>query len=389
VTVAEISAEQARAQLKASGTLLGRWQGPEQFDQTNFLALWVYNSRPFNMDRPIESMLLVLKYRLTVTVAPYVSVSPDAPQNFLQQIITQGQHKDYGGITPINMTGATAFMWPRLFQSTGADTIINGVRAAEPGRPYTSPFTGAIGTYDIVQTYHVPFGPMLGPGQSTKRVLTNFLLQPLDWNDAIRLQLRFGDASAFGDPTGATTAFAGFGGVGTPLLGVYFNYAILGDLRNQMRAGVMFRNEQALTTFQVVAANQRLQDLQHKITTNLVIKSGLGQAAGLTANVATFGSYSDVQLDRTRIVVDNKAIRDNQDNFVEKAFYERMFNTVHPTGHLVESFVDAQNPLNAYRGDGLPGGANFALYTDILTASANNRQNFVQEYCQGGPFPAR
>jgi hypothetical protein len=240
-----------------------------------------------------------------------------------------------------------------------------------------------------VQTWVLPFGPVLGTGTSSKRALTNFLLQPLDWNDSLRLQLKWGDASSFGDATGATVSFTGFGGAGSPTFGVHFNYAILGELRNRMRSGLVFRNENFLTQFVSAVSNTRLQDLQHQITTNVLVKTGLIQATGLTAGLTTFASLSDVQTDRIRVIVDNKAIRDNQDNFVAKAYYERMFGTVHPTGYFLSSFIDSQNPLTAFRGDGLAGGANFALFADILTASANNRQSFIQEYVQGGPFPAR
>jgi hypothetical protein len=384
-------AEQARQMLRASGVLLGRTQGPELFDSTTFAASGIYNSRPINIDRPISEGWFELRYRITVAGAPYAAVSPEAPQNFLQQIIINGQHRDFGGVVPINISGATAYAWPYLFTpgAGGGEIIINGVRAANPGRPFVSPFTGAVGTYDIIQTFRLPFGPCLGNATTAKRAAMNFLLQGLDWGNSLRLQLRFGDASAFGDPTGATVTFSGFGGAGNPTLNVHFVYAILGELRNRMRSGLVFRNENTLTTFTAAANNQRLQDLSHQITTNVVIKSGLVQATGLTAGVDTFASLSDVQLDRTQIIADNKAIRDNQSNFCSKAYYEGMFGGVIPTGYFVQSFIDSQNPLTAFRGDGLSGGAQFMLQSDVLTASANNRQKFVQEYIQGGPFPAR
>lgn len=387
----EQSIEQARAQLRASGVLLGRYQGPELFDSFTFTALQTYNSRPINIDRPIEGMWVELRYRVTVTVAPYAAVSPEAPQNFLQQILINGQHRDFGGVVPFNISGATVYAWPYLFNpgTAGGETIINGVRAANPGRPMVSPFSGAVGTYDIIQTYYLPFGPCLGRGTSSKRAMTNFLLQGLDWGNTLRLQLRFGDGSAFGDPTGATVAFSGFGGAGSATCNIHFNYAILGELRNRMRSGVVFRNENTLTQFVSAATNQRMLDLSHQITANVMVKSGVLQTTGLTAGVQTLASLSDVQLDRTQIIADNKAIRNNQSNFVSKSYLENFFGGVMPTGYFVQSFIDSQNPLTAYRGDGLSGGAQFILQSDILTANANNRQMVVQEYIQGGPFPAR
>jgi hypothetical protein len=214
-------------------------------------------------------------------------------------------------------------------------------------------------------------------------------LQGLDWGNTLRLQMIFGDASSFGDPTGATFALTGFGGVGGALCNVHFNYAILGELRNRMRSGVVFRNENTLTQFTAAATNQRLLDLSHQITANVVVKSGVLQAAGLTAGVNTLATLSDVQLDRTQIIADNKALRNNQSNFVSKSYMENQFGGVLPTGFFVQSFIDSQNPLTSFRGDGLSGGAQFILQSDILTANANNRQMVVQEYIQGGPFPAR
>jgi hypothetical protein len=53
------------------------------------------------------------------------------------------------------------------------------------------------------------------------------------------------------------------------------------------------------------------------------------------------------------------------------------------------SFVEGQNALLAYRGDGLAGGSQFQLQSDVIAASANNRQRYVQEMIYGGPFPAQ
>lgn len=387
----DLTPDQIRAMLAASGSLLGRFQGPEQLDLTTFALNGNYTSRPLNLTRPIESLMIYMAFRITVTVAPYASISPEAPQNLLQQIIVNGQHKDFGGITPINISGATAFQWPHLFQQTGCDCIINGVRQPDAGRPFLSSFAGNVATYDVVLCYTVPFGPMLGLGSSAKRTLTNFLMQPLDWNDSLRVQLRFGDASALGDPTGATVALGAFGtGAGTTgTMGIYANYSILGDFQNQMRTGVVIRNENFLTQFVANGNQQRLTDLQHQITSNVVVKSGTTQATGLTAGVTTFAALSDVQLEQTQIVVDNKPVRNNTVNLLYKAYQQRMMNGVIPEGYFVESFIESQNPLTAYRGDGLPGGSQFSLFSNIIAATANSRQNFVQEYILGGPFPAQ
>jgi hypothetical protein len=116
-----------------------------------------------------------------------------------------------------------------------------------------------------------------------------------------------------------------------------------------------------------------------------VIKSGLNQSTAAAPPV--FASLSDVQLDQTKIMVDNKPIRNNQNNLMFKNFAQSRFRTVHPQGYLVVPFVDSQNPMTAYRGDGLQGGSTFEVDSNIITANADNLQTMVQEMIYGGPLP--
>jgi len=119
-----------------------------------------------------------------------------------------------------------------------------------------------------------------------------------------------------------------------------------------------------------------------------LLKTGRIQAAGLTAGVDTLATLSDVQTENTQLVVDNKPLRNNQNNMVEKSYHQRMFNTVVPEGYFTLTFVDGGTSLLAYRGDKLPGGSQFNLQSNIITANANQRQRMLQEYILGGPFPA-
>jgi hypothetical protein len=112
------------------------------------------------------------------------------------------------------------------------------------------------------------------------------------------------------------------------------------------------------------------------------------ETGGQSAGVQTYESLSDTLLENKQVLVDNKPIRNNNDNIVQKVYYGGMLDTVQPQGYLNLSFVEGQNGLLAYRGDGLPAGSQFELVSDILAASANNRVALVQEMVYGGPFPS-
>lgn len=397
----QLSPAEFQRQQVAAATQLARFSWPELWFQQQTAITSTGGSTivspgiPLNLTRPIESLTLLLSFRVTVSVAPFTAVAPEAPQNFLQRIQLQGNHKDYGGITPFNVTGATTYALGRQFQlETGGGNYLiskNGgalTRANQPGRPFVSSFDGAVGTHDIIVAYHVPFGPSLAPGQAVRKQSTNYLLQPLDWGNTLQLQAFLGDATSFGDNTGATTVFAGFGGTGNPNLQVFANYSLLGTFQNKMqRSGVIMRNEQQLNNQTATGTAVLLSQLAHQITTSILLKSGSIQTV-LSAGVDTLASLSDLMLEATQLQVDNKALRNNISNFTQKAYAERMFNTISPSGYFPISFVDGGGSLLAYRGDKLPGGSQWNLVSNVITAGAAQRLRMLQEYCLGGPFPA-
>ena len=379
---------------KRAAAMIGRLQAPEVFFTGTFTpAQTLLIPRTLNLTRPLESLQIQLRFRLTVTVAAYTAVAPEAPQNILQKIIINGTHRAFGAVTPYNISGATMFAWQRIFQAVGGDALVsvNGgalTRLADADRPFVSGFAGTVATHDFIVTYILPTSPQLGIGQAAKRNLNGFLWMPQDWADSLQIQLQFGDATSFGDTTGATTALAGFGGTANPTIEIDANYSILGQAANSVKAGVVLRQENLLTGFTTVTQQNRLTALQKRITTSLVLKAGVNQAAALTtAGTQTFASLSDLQLDRTQIQVDNKPVRNVNSNLIEKAYYQKMFNTIIPGGYFLLSFVDAQNPILAYRGDQLSGGSTFEIISDVDEANAANLQTFVQEQVIGGDFP--
>lgn len=387
------------ARLQADATF-GRNQWPELFfnGTVNLATPQTFEvPRQLNLNRPLEELCVTLRFRVTVGVQPYDAVSPEAPQNMLQRVRVYGTHRAYGAVTPWLMSGATAFAYPRCFQGLpGNDCLIsvNGgplTRVADPDRPFASGFLGTVGTHDIVLIWNLPTGPSLGGlGQNVKRQASAFMWMPQDWGNTLQVELIFGDATALGTPNAATTtAFSAFGSAeGLPQVRINPNYQILGDYAQQVMSGIVIRQERNLTSFTAAATDTRLDFLQQQITSGVLLKSGT-TLTGSSPTVVTFGALSDLILESTQLRVDNKPVRNNQDNLTTKSYAQRQFATVVPEGYFTQWFTDAQQALTSYRGDLLAGGANFDLYTNILTTAAQQRFNYVQEQILGGVFPGR
>lgn len=393
--MADLTAQELLQNQIASASQLGRFGGPELWFSSNPIIgagvgkVQVVNPGPVNLTRPIEAFTIAVTFRLHITVAPYAAVAPEAPQNFLQNVTLQGQHqRGFGAQTPINMSGATIYALGQMTQfEDGSEYLINGVRGGNPGRPFTSAFTGAVGDHDITIFYQIPVSPQMGVGNALKRQSTNFLLQPADWGNTLQMTLQFGDQSSFGDATGATVAIQGPLGVGNPLVQVFANYALLGDYQTKLtRSGVVIRNEQFVPSLVAASNSTLLLSLAHQITNYVLIKTGDIQVTGLSGGVDTLATLSDIELEATQLQVDNKPIRNSISNGMMKSYLERMFNTVIPQGYQMLTFVDGQGILLAYRGDKLPGGSQLQVVTNVLTTGANQRQRVLQEYELGGPF---
>jgi hypothetical protein len=213
-----------------------------------------------------------------------------------------------------------------------------------------------------------------------------YLWQPQDWADSLQITLDLGDLSSFGTPAAMTTAtFTAFGsGAGSPTVEIYTQYAILGTFRpgTAFNTACVVRNEQTITAGMTgIASNVRIMPLQKQKTTNILVKTG-ALLAGTSAGVQVFASLSDVMLDKTLIVVDNKFIRNNLSNLASKENIGYSFTAIEPQGYLPFSFIDSQNPRTAFRADDpnvVGNGANFELDTDVLTAGAQQAVQVIQE----------
>jgi len=385
------------AQILARDSALGRYQGPEQFDirTVNLNTPQGVTLLPFSLKRPLESIQLILSGRVTVTVAPYTSVAPEAFQNLIQRIFLRGIHTKFGSQQPWDMSGASSFAYPLHFQAQGGSIFVsvNGgplSLVANPTSPFTSPFLGTVGTHDFIVVYQLPLAPILGTDQSAKRQETNYLFYARDWQDTLTLEMTFGDATALGDTTGATVAFTAFQSVtGTPTLATHVNYGLMGPYEAIAIPGFCSRNEQLLTTFTAAGTQLQLTNLQRMITNAVIVKSGVIQTTGITAGVQTFASLSDLILNRTQVQVDFNPIRRVDSNFIQRSYVNRMMCTQPIEGYYPLTFVESQNPLTAYRGDSPSiASATFALYSDVLTSNANQRIAVVQERVTGGYYPA-
>lgn len=394
--MASLSASQMAQARQASASVLGRFSGAEVFD-VRTVDLSAVNSiqyRPFNINRPLESVLVSMRFRCKVTVGAYTQVAEEAFANILQKIRLEGQHRDHGSLVLRNVSGASEFVDPLLTQRDAGNIQLISVggaaltQSARPGQPLDSAFTGAVAEHDVMLFWNMPVGPTMGIGSELKRWSSAFLLMPNDWQDTLTLTLDFGDKSALGDSTGATVAFTSYGAnTGLPEVSVHLCYSLLGPFAQSARAGICLRSERPLTGFSALASQTRLLSLDKRITTGVRVKSGIKETTLQSAGVTTFESLSSLLLDRTQIIVDNKPVRNITDDLVEKSRVCRQFNVPMIEGYHLLSFVDGQNPLLAYRADGLPGGSQYDLYTDVVTANANTLLMVMQEQIIGGPFP--
>jgi hypothetical protein len=370
--------------------VLGRFQGPEFFASTPHTGVVTQTLIPKNlsMNRPLAFLWLRWRGRVVIAGANYTAVAAEAPQSIINRIQVQGTFKGTS-LTPVSISGATAYALTRLFGVRGSSSYITtgGVttRQAELSVPLQQLGAnfGNTGTYDLDIWYCIPTFPIVS-GSSRAQNIVPYLWQPADWADSLQVTLQLGDLTSFGTPAAMTTAtFTAFGsGAGSPTVEIYTEYSILGPLRAGFRTAAVVRNENSITSgVTALATNVRLMPLQKQKTTNVIIKSGVN-LTGVTSGVNVFATLNDVTLDRTQILVDNKPIRNNLSNLAAKESIGYKFTTIEPQGYLPFSFIDSQSARTAFRAD-LPSvvgsGSDFGLYTDLIAANANTVINVIQE----------
>lgn len=373
---------------------IGRSQGPELWDTLTHTFATPGTLRPnrfLDCEIPISELLIVVSGRLVIGTADYSAVAIEAMRTLVERIIVRGRHERLGAQVLVDMSGATIFAWPRLFQSRGnlgfSGTTTTALDA-DLSIPAAADMAVSQATIDFELHYWIPFYPMVGGGRSSIMHQAPYYLRRKDWGDSLQLEIQMGDRTSLGTPAGGTTttwtAYASASG--TPTVEVYPIHSALGDFDDVPGRGYVVRVEDTVSPALVaVSGDMSLYQLRQAITTNIVVKSGVA-LTGTSAGVNVFASLSDRQLDRTQVIVNNKRIRNTGYNRATKAHQCLSWNTVQPEGYLVHSFVDGKSPQLALRAD--KAGGIRELRTQVLTASANNRQTVTQEQIIGGPFPA-
>lgn len=374
-------------------SLLGRNQGPEFFFQQPWTALNnVVIPKAINLNRPLERIMLDWQGRIAVGTANISPVFPESLQNLIQTFKLTGTHAAFKALTPINLTGADAFAWPKLFKPRGNSTYVNGALCDNLGIPAGFPAgTGFLGTtagspYDTEIIWNIPLTPVLPV--AAKVNLVPFYYQQKDWGDTLQMFLTFADATALGTLGTAVVTFTSFGsGAGTPQLFLFTNYEILGALAESISSAVVIRNTQNVPQSQITSAAatlQRLNLLQKQKTTNVLLKSGT-LAAGTSAGVSVYSTLLDNIFQQTQLIVDNKPVRNNFLNSAYKDYQAYSFDARWPQGYLDFSFIDSMNTLTAYPADQLAGGSVFELDSQVLTGGATNFAEVIQEQYLGVP----
>jgi hypothetical protein len=350
------------------------------------------------MVRPMGFMHFRWKGRIVIGVAAITNISPEAPQNIIQRLTVKGTHASLGNVTLYDGSGATLFAMGRAFGVRGNSVYINGVRQPEfqggttvaisgggASGTGTAATFGATGTYDLEIFYTLPFFPYFVPDSQASL----FLLNPAAWGQTINITLYTADQTAFGTQGTATFVFTSFGsGSGAPAVDIYTTFVQLGDFRNSIQQGVVTRNVSPVSSVLTTAGTQvRIIQLQNQRTTAVVLKTGT-TLAGTTAGVLSFGTLSESITEQVTIQVDNKLLRNLQNNDMTKEFYGFREETVQPIGYLGIPFDDgtpSNNAFAGYRGDKLPPGAQFNLLGNIANPAGTNTGEVVQEMILGEP----
>jgi hypothetical protein len=371
-------------------SLLGRNQGPEFYWQQAWSALGQgVIPKAINLNRPMERIHVVAKGRIVIATANMTSTAPEGlMQFFLQNLKLTGTHSQYGAQTPINLTGADLFAWPKLFRTRGCSLYINGTLVDPISIPAGLPAAtfGNTGTYDIEIHYNIPLVPVFPAAAKLNAI--PFLYMQQYWGNTLQLQYALGDTTVLGAAGSATFTTTAFGsGSGSPQLYFFTNYEILGSLADSISSAVVVRTSQQIQGG-ILTANaatpQRLVILQKYKTTAIVIKTGTA-LANTSAGTSAFATLSDTILEQTQIVADNKPVRNNFLNAAQKEYSAYAFDARYPQGYLVFPFTDSMNPQTAYPANKLSGGSMFEVDSQVVGAAGTNTGEIIQEYYLGIP----
>lgn len=382
-------AEQAAAH--TTQRQLGRFSGPEFFQSQAFAISTNPVIQPnVPIGEALESLLFVLRYRSVIAVNPYTAIASESPQSIITRILITGDSVKFGQQTLLDVSGATLFAYLRCFQSRGNSNYIGSTAAAYtrqtdlnvPNQQVVGTF-GQVGTADVETHIRIPFTPMGGPATRIQQM--RYALRPEDWKNGVKVQVFFGDNTAWGTlGAGTTNTLTAWGSAsGTPALSIYTNTVQLGNFRKSYPSAILLRSEQTVpagTT--AIGSNILLATLNKTRTSSILLKSGLS-LAGSPANV--YGTLSDLIFTNLQVRVNNNPIRNFQDWFAQKEYYGQQFSTILPGGYNLISFVESGNFDAYFDGTAIDAAAQFALYGNVTSAGSTQQLNYVQEQIVGNP----
>jgi hypothetical protein len=412
---------------------LGRDQGTELFFTQAATAVTqgtrtIFDlPKPFNINRPLRKIRIDAVITNAIATAGYSKISCDAPWSMLQNVRITGTHAQFGVLTPVNLSGRAIFLRgiTRSQQSSGAyakviTTSNNGLLASalvgnsfgqrlmnydgsagDAGSNTLVPFQSPLGiavTDGAIQTggpfsvfpnsinlylrFNIDVAPQFGPWSKLSKL--PFSWRPEDWADTLQMHLEFGDGNALGANALANVTQ-------TIAFNVYFVYDILGkDYVPKVSPAVLIQGEQGLALPSAGSNNFRLSALQKKKTLGVMLTTGIkSHQATIGPNVA-FDAMDDSAFDVTQAVVDGKPIHNNLSNPAYKEHLQEVYNHTFPQGVFLVDFAGPQNPLAAYPGDTVAGGASFELDTNApdpnaYLAGGNYLATMLQEWYVGTP----
>jgi hypothetical protein len=373
-----------------------RTSGPNQFDTETFpnngsaiIAGNINVQKNIPLLQPLAHVTFRLKLRLTVSVS-ITDCPPEAPQNLFSLIKLFGTHTTLGSETPFQVSGEIAGLLPGLLdRAKGAMTPlkINGTYYTydqiKSGIITPTFFSSGSSPYDIEFFWIIPTYLF---GSSDFNAL-QYLYDARSWGQTLQMQFQTRDAGAAGAfGTTGTKAVSAYGsGSGFPTLDILLDYANLGPaLDASIAKAVVVRNSQSITNYlaTTAGAGTRLLLMQNKKTTNVLIKTGTLE----TGSNNVYATLSDAILEQTQLAKNTTPIRNLQFNDMTDFFYCFRGARRHAPGYLLISATDgepANNPHANIRADLWSASTQFNLQSQVISGSASNIGEAMQEYIDG------
>jgi hypothetical protein len=368
-----------------------RTSGPNQFDTEVFplVAGQINVQKNIPLLQPLGHIVFRLRGRLTVSVS-ITDSPPEAILNLFSLIKLFGTHNTLGSEQPFQTSGEIAGMLPALLdRSKGIMTplSINGtyytydqIKAAVLTPTF---FSSGSSPYDFEFRWIMPtylFG-------SSDFNAMQYLYDARSWGQTLMMQFQTRDASATGafGTTGTKTLSAYGGSGGSPTLDILLSYANLGpSLDASIAKAVVVRNSQSISNYLASTAGPgtRLLLMQNKKTTNVLVKTGTIE----TGSNNVYATLSDAILEQTQLAKNTTPIRNLQFNDLTDFFYCFRGARRHAVGYLLISATDGEpsnNPHANIRADLWAASTQFNLQSQVISGSASNIGEAMQEYIDG------